>query len=80
MLSQLWFIILVGSVDQIGTKIRGRRTHLPVVLLRIRHSAEKGEGELKVDSDRESRDKRTSWGYVMPPQSHASHITQLVTV
>ena len=36
----------VSSVDQIGTKIRGR-THLPVVLLRIRHSAEKEEGELK---------------------------------
>ena len=37
----------VSSVDQIGTKIRGRRTHLPVMLLRIRHSAEKEEGELK---------------------------------
>ena len=34
----------VSSVDHICTRIRGRRTHLPVVLLRIRYSAKKKEG------------------------------------
>ena len=33
----------IGSVDHICTRIRGRRTHLPVILLRIGHSAEKKE-------------------------------------